>query len=44
MNNKKERIADVIDRSRDELFELSKKIHDHPELCFEEFQAVEAIT
>ena len=44
MNNKKERIADVIDRSRDELFELSKKIHDHPELGFEEFQAVEAIS
>lgn len=44
MNNKKERIADAIDRSRDELFELSKKIHDHPELGFEEFQAVEAIS
>ena len=40
MNNKKERIADVIDRSRDELFELSKKIHDHPELGFQEHQAV----
>ena len=41
MNNKKERIADAINRSRDE---LSKKIHDHPELGFEEFQAVEAIS
>ena len=40
MNNKKERIADAINRSRDELFELSKKIHDHPELGFEELQAV----
>ena len=38
MNNKKERIADAINRSRDELFELSKKIHDHPELGFEGFQ------
>ena len=40
MNNKKERIADAINRSRDELFELSKKIHDHPELGFQEHQAV----
>ena len=30
MNNKKERIADVIDRSRDEFVELSKKIRDQP--------------
>ena len=40
MTQQKEKIAKAIDNMRDELLTLSHEIHDHPEIGFEEHQAV----
>lgn len=40
----KQKTCEVIDRRKDELIELSTQIHNHPELAFQEFQAVEWMT
>ena len=40
MTQQKEKIAKAIDSMRDELLTLSHEIHDHPEIGFEEHQAV----
>ena len=44
MNQNKLKIIETIDKMQNELLTLSHQIHDHPELGFEEFQAVEAIS
>lgn len=43
MEAKKVKIAEQIDQMRESLLALSHQIHDHPELGFEEYQAVAAI-
>ena len=40
MEERKSKILSEIDRDREELEELSRKIHDDPELGFEEFHAL----
>ncbi|MFR8391887.1 MAG: hypothetical protein ACLVBJ_03225 [Pilosibacter sp.] len=43
MEERKSKILSEIDRDREELEELSRKIHDDPELGFEEFHALSYI-
>ena len=40
MNEKKEKIVKAVEQARTDLLELSKNIHDNPELGFEEFKAL----
>ena len=40
MEDRKSKILSEIDRDREELEELSRKIHDDPELGFEEFPSI----
>ncbi len=40
----KDRARRALERQRDELVELSHDIHDHPELAFEEYFALERLT
>ena len=44
MEERKRKILSEIDRDREELEELSRKIHDDPELGFEEFHALSYIS
>ena len=44
MEDRKSKILSEIDRDREELEELSRKIHDDPELGFEEFHALSYIS
>ena len=44
MEERKSKILSEIDRDREELEELSRKIHDDPELGFEEFHALSYIS
>ena len=44
MEDRKSKILSDIDRDREELEELSRKIHDDPELGFEEFHALSYIS
>ena len=44
MEESKSKILSEIDRDREELEELSRKIHDDPELGFEEFHALSYIS
>ena len=44
MEERKRKILSEIDRDREELEELSRKIHDDPELGFEEFHALSSIS
>lgn len=40
MEERKERIGKAIDEAREDLISLSRNIHDHPELGFEEYKAL----
>ena len=44
MNQQKAKISETIDSMRDGLLTLSHQIHDHPEIGFQEHQAVEFIS
>ena len=44
MNQQKAKISETIDSMRDDLLILSHQIHDHPEIGFQEHQAVEFIS